>query len=838
MLPSPRILLRAPTGSGKSTHIAPFLDQHGWGEKGLIIVVQPRRLAARLLAGFVAKEMGCPLGQEVGFIVRFQRLISPKTRIVFVTDGILERWLTEEPLLPKVSAIIFDEFHERRMSSDLSLARTLSLQEGERPDLGIIVMSATLEVKGLAEYLGKQCSILEAKGKMYPVDIRYSAPKLSSDGRGKMLTPPLWEQASEAVRSLISMPEAGDILVFMPGAYEIRRTVELLESQSWMKGKEVYALHGQLSPELQNAAVQQGTKQRVIVSTNVAETSLTIQGVRSVVDTGVAREASWDTQRGMDTLHIVKISAAQADQRTGRAGRLGPGICIRLWSQADHARRGAFNNPEVLRVDLSSALLSLLIWGAQNLEDIQAFPWLDAPNTVSLERSWNLLCSLGAVHPSGGLSEIGAKMSRFPLPPRLARLMVAGHDLQCLPEMAAIAALLQSEHVGIRGELADKLINPDDYTDFQREWRAVETAESLRFAPSACSPLLIMGRAAQEARRSYEQLLRISQKGNTKVMLPSPDFVSLQKQVVYGLIMGFADQVGVRNGIATNTARIVGKRNGKITSGSTAYKGMCFVAAEITEIGAKTVETQIRRCTHVSEEDLQTAEPNECSLIDEAVFDTTRRRVILQRKTLYKDLCLISQDKGDAPAALAAPILAEKITDGTLPLSQWDHHVEQWILRLHFLRRWMPELELPSFDEEDKILALSMLCDGAVSYKEIKDRPVLPILEDWISDWQRQALLRYAPYSIPLNNGSLLKIRYRDDLTPIGGLKVQQLFGVQKTPLIADGRCPVTIEILAPNHRPWTVTNQLPSFWETGYPQMKKDLAGRYPRHNWMDISQ
>ena len=348
------VLLSAPTGSGKSTRIPRMLLDAGYGERGTIIVVQPRRLAARLLAGYVAKQFPCPLGQEVGYVVRFDARRSESTRILYMTDGLLERRLTEDPALQGVAAVVFDEVHERRLSGDLCLARVLELQRGARRDIGVFVMSATLELDKLQHYL-PQATVLRAEGRLYPVEVSYRPPVPVRNKFGYVVPPPVWEQCAEAVKTLIAQPDAGDVLVFLPGAYEIRRTVELLEQAPWMRGREVYALHGQMTPEQQAAAVDKGSVPRVIVSTNIAETSLTIEGVRSVVDSGTAREARWDAARGISTLHIVPISQAQAEQRSGRAGRLGPGRCIRLWSEQEHRRRAPFPAPEVHRADISAA---------------------------------------------------------------------------------------------------------------------------------------------------------------------------------------------------------------------------------------------------------------------------------------------------------------------------------------------------------------------------------------------------------------------------------------------------------------------------------------------------
>ncbi len=815
------VLLTAPTGSGKSTRVPLMLLEAGWGEKGLILVVQPRRLAVRLLATYVARQFPCAPGQEVGYSVRFDSRQSEKTRLLFVTDGVLERLLSENPTLKGISAVIFDEVHERRLSGDLCLARALQLQKGARPELGIVVMSATLEMDKLRDYL-PQAAVLGTAGRTFPVDISYLPPIPTRDARGRVMPPPLWEQCAAAVRQLVAQPDAGDILVFLPGAWEIRRTVSLLQSVSWMKERDVYPLHGQLAPEEQSRAVARGERPRVIVSTNIAETSLTIEGVRSVVDSGLAREACWDPRRGISTLHLVPISRAQAEQRAGRAGRLAPGRCIRLWSQSSHLRRPAFPAPEVHRADLSMAFLHLLAWGCRNLRDIRRFPWPDAPTGESSTQAWELLEDLGVPAPEGGLSAVGQLMLPYPLPPVLSRLMVEGRRHGCETEMAAIASLLQGESVAMATGLHASLREEDDYTDFQAEWRAVQAAARLHGDSAACTRLGVMGRAAREVSAIFRQLLHRADE---------PDFVRHRESIVQALLRAFPRHVAVRNSIATATARLTGKRSGRIAADSVAMKAEIFLAAEMTEVGAKTVETRLSRCTILEESLLPLHED------DVPAYDLTRRRVVCQHRKIYRDLILSSSETGDASPDQAAPLLADQVMKGNLQLEGWDGHVLQWLHRLTCLRNAMPELELPPFGEEDKRVAITMLCEGAVSYREIAARPVLPLLEEWLSPWQKDCLNRYAPRSLRLANGREVRLLYREDGTPTFALKCQLLFGVPQTPIIADGRVKCLVEILAPNQRPYQITSDLASFWENGYPQMKKDLAGRYPKHPWPDTA-
>ncbi len=408
-----RVLLRAPTGSGKSTCVPQMLLDGG--VDGRIVVVQPRRMVARMLSRHVAALRSVRHGGEVGHVVRFENNMGVDTRVVYVTDGVLQRWLHENPLLDGVGAVVFDEFHERRIASDVALARCLDLQDGGRPGLKLVVMSATLEVAGLGDYLAP-CEVLETEGRSYPVETSYRGagpPPL-----GGRQAPRVWERVAEAVREAVRREDAGNILVFLPGVYEIRRCIELVERAPWSRGWDVFPLYSGLSPKLQDAAVaapRPGGRPRVIVSTNVAETSLTIEGVRTVIDSGLARVAHYDPVRGIDTLMIEKISRASADQRAGRAGRTAPGRCVRLWSEAEHGRRPDFDLPELLRVDLAEVVLMLK---ASGVDDLRAFRWLTRPDGQGLEQAETLLRQLGALDAAGRIKGEGRAMASFSIHPR------------------------------------------------------------------------------------------------------------------------------------------------------------------------------------------------------------------------------------------------------------------------------------------------------------------------------------------------------------------------------------------------------------------------------------
>jgi ATP-dependent helicase HrpB len=828
-----RVLLKAPTGSGKSTAVPGMLLDAGIS--GRVLVIEPRRMAARLLAGWVAKLRGASLGGEVGYAVRFDTRYGRDTPLIYMTDGVFQRWLQEDPTLAGVGAVIFDEFHERRLAVDVALGRCLDLQESSRPDLRIVVMSATLETQGLAPYLAPAI-MLEAGGRTFPIEVVYRPERAKVNDRrgGPPQETPVWERIASVCKEALDQPEPGDVLCFLPGMHEIRRTVEVLENSSFARGHDIYPLHGGLPPAAQEAAVSPGARPKIIVSTNVAETSLTIEGVRTVIDAGLARVASFDPRRGIDTLLIRKISRASAEQRAGRAGRTGPGRAYRLWSETEHSRRDGFDPPEVRRVDLAETVLLLKASGIAN---VRTFRWLDAPLEESLLRAEALLHDLGATDADGFLTEEGRAMAALPLEPRYARLMLAGVEQGCVAETAFIAAAVQGEGIftGKKGGVGRKdFIFPGDGSDFEAEWRAFDSAAGMQFDARRCGALGIQGRGAREVAQGFERLEKLSRQRAWP--WEGVDFTLHREAVGRAMLSAFSDRLGVRFSQGTLACRVVGNRRGKLDEDSATRSAAAFVAAEIAEVEGREVIVQLRRATSIEPAWLREIFPADFTETSGAGWDEPRRRVISRRETRFRDLVLETKESDHhINLDAAAEILAARVLSGELVLKSWDASVEQWCARLEFLGKAMPDLDLPGWSEEDRIAAVSQICHGAVSYKDIKEAPVWPVLREWLSGQQRAALDRFAPERLQLPNGQNPKVTYEPGKDAWIALKVQHLFGVWQTPMIANGRVPVLVHILAPSQRPWQMTRDLTNFWATGYPQMKKELAGRYPRQAWPD---
>ena len=630
------------------------------------------------------------------------------------------------------------------------------------------------------------------------------------------------------------MPDAGNVLMFLPGTHEIRRTVELLENSGLAKGWDVFPLYSALPPAAQEAAISPGPRPKIIVATNVAETSLTIEGVRTVIDSGLARTASFEPRRGINTLLIKKISRAAAEQRTGRAGRTASGRAFRLWSEADHARRAEFEAPEVHRVDLAEAVLLLKAAGVRKLRE---FRWFNAPVEESLARAERLLYDLGALDGGGELTDEGRKMASLPLEPRFSRLMLAGHENGCVAETAFIAATVQGDGIftNKRGGPGRKdFIFPEDDTDFAGEWRAFESAEATGFDPRRCDQIGVMARGARETAQGFERLGALARRFGWEWR--AVDFDGHRERIGKAMLASFSDQLSIRVSQGTLACKLVGNRKGKLDEESCVRNAPAFVAAEITEVEAREIIVHLRRATAIDPGWLAELFSEDLLSTDGAAWDETRRRVVARKETRFRDLVLeVKESDHGVNLDAAAELLATRVLSGDLILKNWDDSVTQWTARLSSLGTWMPDLGMPGWTDLDRVDAIAQICHGSISYKEIKEANVWRVLREWLSDGQRAALDSYCPERIPLPNGQSAKITYGHGKDPFISVRVSHLFGVWETPMIANGRVPLLVHILTPGQKPWQMTKDLKGFWQAGYAQMKKEVAGRYPRHPWPD---
>ncbi|HEY5232012.1 MAG TPA: ATP-dependent helicase HrpB [Verrucomicrobiae bacterium] len=822
-----RLILSAPTGSGKSTQVPQMLLRHDFLRDGQVVILQPRRLATRLLAARVAQELGVKLGEEAGYQIRFENVTSAKTKIRFVTEGVLLRQMIDDPKLRGISALIFDEFHERHLYGDITLARALDLQEQFRPDLHLVVMSATLNAGELEKYL-KPCATLSSEGRVYPVETEYAAQPGYNDKR------PAWEQAAEAFSNYVATGGEGDVLVFMPGGFEISQTIEAIRHTPEAKGFILLPLHGELPPKDQDAAVARYDKRKVVVATNVAETSLTIDGVRLVIDSGLARIARYDSNRGINTLLIEKISQSSADQRAGRAGRTAPGVCMRLWSREEHGHRAVQELPEVKRLDLAEVVLTLK---AAGVDDLRKFRWLEAPDEQSLAHAEELLTDLGALDKNNFITPVGRKMLAFPLHPRYARMLLAAREYGCVYQAALVAALTQGRDLLLRncGKEVDSaredILGEKASSDFWILMRAWTYAANNQFRLDACRKLGIHAVTARQAAPLLEQFLRIAEKEGLDVKPREVKDEALQKCI----LIGFSDRVARRMDQGTLRCELVRNRRGVLARESSVQKSPLLVVAEIREIEThgKETSTILSLATAVETGWLRELFPEDIESELHVQFDSTQKRVVAAELLKFRGLALSATRIEPPPADAAAKILAGEIISGRLPLPNWDQAVEQWLARLNFLCANCPELQLPPFGDDDKKHVIEQLCHGAAGYKDIKEREVKPVVMSWLSQLQRELLDQHAPERLTLPNGRTPKVNYENGRPPFISLRIQELYDVNQTPKIAMGRVPVTVHILTPGMKPVQVTQDLTSFWREHYPKIKSELARKYPRHFW-----
>ena len=820
-----RLVLRAPTGSGKSTRIPQMLLDLNLVQ-GQIVVLQPRRIAARLLAARIAQERGVRLGGEVGYQIRFERVESAQTRIKFVTEALLLRQMASDPELKGVGAVVFDEFHERNLHSDVALALARRLQETHRPDLLIMAMSATLDTEGVAKWLGS-AETLAADGRAHPVQIEYTHLPRNS-------TRPIWDAAAEQVRRVLQEEDEGDILVFMPGSYEIMRTIGAVRNLPESGGVDILPLYGELPPEEQDRAVKPSPGRKVIVATNVAETSLTIPGVRAVVDAGLARIARFDPHRGIDTLLVEPVSQASAEQRAGRAGRTGPGRCIRLWSQTDHEARPLREVPEIKRVDLSETILLLLSsgWG-----EAATFPWYEKPDDKALQRALTVLADLGAVDAQGKLTNLGRRMSVFPAHPRYARMLLAAGDLDCVYEVCRIAGLAQGRDilfrkVDDRTENARDSVEQEDGSDFFPRLALLQRAVEMKFDADACDRFGVHGQAARQADQAARQFLRLAEGQG----LPVSDRVADPAAVRRCLLLGFSDRLAVRLDAGTLRCALVHGRTGELRRESSIRNAKLLVAAEVDEIQARGgVTTYLSLATAIEESWLQELFPAEFSTVNQVRYDGSQRRVVTRVERRFRDLVLEAKERDDAPSDAASRLLAEEVAAGRLELEKWDAPVDAWIRRVNFLSKHCPELGIPPFDEAARRMVIEEVCAGAVAYRDIRDRPVFGVVRGWLTHEQAMALESYCPEKIILpRKKHPARIEYTEDGQAEVEATVQELYDFPGSKLrVCLGKVPMVVCIQSPARRTQQRTTDLDAFWKGSYEGVKKELRGRYPKHEW-----
>ena len=809
------VVLQAPPGAGKSTGVPLALLTEQSLRPGKIVMLEPRRLAARAVATRMSQMLGEAVGQTVGFRTRLESRTSKNTRIEVVTEGILTRWLQRDATLEGVAMVIFDEFHERSLNADVGLALCLEAQAEVRDDLRILVMSATLDTPAVAQLLG-DAPIVSTEGKAFDVETRWAATGAANRGQREI------DIATRTARTILQAleQEPGDILAFLPGQGEIRRAQQQLEEGGLARSVSVLPLFGDLSAAEQDAALRPGDAQhrKVVLATNIAETSLTIEGVRVVVDSGLARRARFDPSTGMSGLETVRISRASADQRRGRAGRLGPGVCYRLWSETEHASLAAQTAPEILEADLAPVALDLAEWG---VSDPRSLRWLDPPPAATFAQARDLLRSLDAIDAEGRITPHGRALARLGTHPRLAHMIVRGAELGLRRLALEIAAVL--------GE-----------RDLLR-WNAGRRDADLRLRIEAlrrgrvddshvAADVRVDGGARQRAVRSVEVLERQLDTGTAT----SP---ATESDADIGRLLAFAypDRIAQSRG-AGGRYLLSGGRGARLADAQSIAQAEFLVVADL-DAGDR--EALIRLASPLPRAAL---EGDFAALIEHRQrfeWDAREQAVVAQDERWLGAIRLGERRLENPDGERVMSALLAGIRELGLDVLPWTKEARALRQRLAFARDVDTHAPRP--------------------WPDVSDDTLLATLEDWLAPWltnmsrrdhlarldttaiiaalldwnQRQRLDELAPTHLQVPSGSRIPIDY--SAAPTVAVRLQEVFGLSTTPAVGGGRVPLTLQLLSPAHRPVQVTKDLASFWARGYMEVKKELKGRYPKHYWPD---
>lgn len=809
------LVLVAEPGAGKTTRLPPALLAADFLAHGQVLVLEPRRIAARMAARRVASELGERPGERVGYMVRFEREVSARTRLVFLTEALLTRRLLDDPQLSGVSCVVLDEFHERSLHTDLGLALLRRLQRA-RPELRIVVMSATLDAERLAAFL--DAPIVRVPGRTFPVHVEH----LERPDERK-----LEEQVRAAVRKLLVRAVAGDVLVFLPGAAEIRRAQEACAELSTTFDVEIATLHGDLSPAEQDRAVERGKRRKIVLSTNIAETSLTLEGVAAVVDTGIARIASHSPWSGLTSLSTQKISQASAIQRMGRAGRVREGLCLRLYTRADFEARARFDTPELEQADLCETELFLR---ALLGEEEATLSFLDPPPAIAREKAVALLERLSALSEDGKLSALGKQLLDMPLHPRLGRFALALTERGFLDEAATLSALLSerelrlSMRTNFRGGARFAARGQHDdvgESDLLARFEAFEELRGDTSVQAARRAELDFG-VVRSVARLRDMLVRSLRR------LPRTIDQEFELAVRVSTLLAFPDRVARRRS-ATGSEVVLSEGGSASLADSSVVKEAEFLVAFEAEERGKSA--QIRGASSIEPEWLLEYFPERVKSERSASFDAKSQRIESRERMLYDGLVLDETQKSVTRGREFAEVLANAaLARG--PAAPWDTDlVEQWQRRSQFAATH--DASVSAINEARLRNALIAHCEDKLSFEELARAPFEQVLPDLVDPALRQKLARLAPATIKLPSGRELKVHYELDRPPWVESRLQDFFGALDGPRLANGKVPLVLHLLAPNQRPVQVTTDLKGFWERHYQGIRKELMRRYPRHSW-----
>ena len=831
----PRLVLEAPPGAGKTTQVPLALLDEPWLAGRKIVMLEPRRVAARAAAGFMAKQLGDAVGDTVGYRIRYENKVSARTRIEVVTEGILTRMLQDDPLLEGIGALLFDEFHERHLAGDLGLALALDVQQ-LRDDLRIVVMSATLDGERLARFL--DAPRLASEGRSYPVTVSHFPARRDES---------LESQTRRAVEDALQ-EHPGDVLVFLPGQREIARVEATLSpsptGRRWreapdegggMTSQERFPsvqisrphppsghllpegegkkdvlflpLHGELSIEQQSLALQPDPdgRRRVVLATNVAESSVTLPGVRVVIDSGQAREPRYDPNSGFSRLEIANISQASADQRAGRAGRVAEGWALRLWPQSQ--RLEPQRRPEIAQVELASLALELAAWGSDDLR------FVDPPPAGALSAARDLLQRLGALDATHAITALGKRMLRLGTHPRLSAMLLSAQDDPSRALACDLAALIEAR---------DPLRNAGDA--LSARWRALAAFRLGRVAGDAHRSGLA---AIDAAAKQWLRRLGITQ-------APAREIEAHHLGDL--LAHAFPDRIAHQHAIDPRRYQLANGRMARLFDDSALF-GEPWIVAQELRFEAK--DALILRGAPVDEHFLRQEFPQRFVSEDAVRWDAGKRALAAQRETRFDQIVLETRPAGRVDPQHAATALTEAVRELGLDVLPWSDALRQWRERVRSLHQWLPEAGFPDLSDQ----ALTDSLDDWLRPAFVGKTRLDALGEDELSDvlksrveWsQRQRIDQLAPVRITVPSGMERKIEYAHGQPPVLAVKLQELFGLADTPRVAEGRIAVTLHLLSPGGKPLQVTQDLRGFWERTYPEVKKEMKGRYPRHPWPD---
>ena len=829
----------APPGAGKTTRVPLALAQEPWAKAKKIIVLEPRRLAARAAAARMAATLGEAVGETVGYRVRFSSKVSRKTRVELVTEGVFTRMVLDDPALDGVAALLFDEFHERSLDADLGLALARDVQRGLRDDLKILVMSATIDGARVAKLLG-DAPVVESEGRIFPVETRYL---------GRDASAPIERQVADAAARALRA-EPGSVLAFLPGAAEIRRAETMLRERIDDPSVDVVALFGALEADVQDRAIAPSPKGRrkVVLATSIAETSLTIEGVRIVIDCGLSRVPRYEPDVGLTRLETVRVSRASADQRRGRAGRTEPGVCYRLWDEPQTASLAASGTPEILAADLSSLVLDLAHWG---VSDPTKLDFLDPPPSAAWSEARALLTELGAIDADGRITDEGRALRQLPLPPRIARMVVDAAAGGAADVAADIAAVLTERGLGGNDvDLTHRLDNlrrdrsrrAQDARAMAKRWAQIaeKSRRCVTTSPLPTRAQRVAGRGrgwgarCLQAARPPTPALPAASRGEGSD--PSRGEESQSSDLSPGVLLALAYPDRIARSRGAGGSFLLANGRGANVDQASALARETYLA--VGEIAGTAAQGRILLAAPLTPAEIEAHFGARIEARDEIAFDAATASVRARRLRRLGAVTLGEQVRKVEPDDDTARMLAEGVAKLGLDRLPWSKALTQWRDRVLFLRRAEGD-EWP--DLSDAALAATA---GAWLATAMAGKSALSALgADEFADavygllpWNlRRRLDAEAPTHFAAPSGSSVPIDYEAEEGPKLAIRVQELFGLDKHPTIAGGRVPLVVELLSPAHRPVQVTRDLPGFWRGSYAAVKAEMKGRYPRHPWPD---